>query len=496
MSREADLEHARKLFEQREFKECYSVCNRHLEDNPEDFQALTIIANVMMENQNNGVAYNITKRITQLSPQDPGVWMNFGIACVNLWRMVEARKAYDRGLSLAKNDKQKSQFCLNISGLLVDVGRFSDAEVYCKQALELNPESKKGRANLGFCQLAQRNFREGWANYRYALGTKERAQHNYCGEPMWDGKGRGVIAVTCEQGIGDMISFASMVPDMIEWAKANDSKVVIDCERRLEGIMRRSFPEATVYPTLMRETIEWDEKPDYSIAMGQLGEYFRPRESDFPGTPYLVPDPDRVLQWKALFESKKKPVIGIAWRGGIPRTGARFRQWDLEQLLPILKSVDAHWVSLQYKPAHKEIAEFRKNHRKIDLVEYPHGTLTSDYDDTIAMVAAMDHLVTMQTAVNHVAGGLGIPAWVHVPANSQWRYGEEGEDFVWASSVRIIRQERNGEWKPIIQRTADELAREFPGANRKRGHRKKRNKASNGLQVRSNSKSQGLASAP
>jgi hypothetical protein len=313
---------------------------------------------------------------------------------------------------------------------------------------------------------------------------------------MWDGKGKGVIAVTCEQGIGDMISFASMVPDMIEWAKANDSQVVIDCEPRLEGILRRSFPEATVYPTLMKETIEWDEKPDYSIAMGQLGEYFRPRESDFPGTPYLVPDPDRVLQWKALFESKKKPVIGIAWRGGIPRTGARFRQWDLEQLLPILKSVDAHWVSLQYKPAHKEIAEFRKKHRKIDLVEYPHGTLTSDYDDTIAMVAAMDHIVTMQTAVNHVAGGLGIPAWVHVPANSQWRYGEEGEDFVWANSVRIIRQERNGEWKPIIQRTADELARVFPGASRKRGHRKKRGKASHGLQVRPGSKPEGLPPAP
>jgi Flp pilus assembly protein TadD len=130
MSREEDLEYARKLFEQKDFKQCYSICNRHLEDNPEDFQALTIIANVMMENQNNGVAYNITKRITQLSPKDPGVWMNFGIACVNLWRMVEARKAYDRGLSLAKNDKQKSQFCLNISGLLVDIGRFSDAEDY------------------------------------------------------------------------------------------------------------------------------------------------------------------------------------------------------------------------------------------------------------------------------------------------------------------------------------------------------------------------------
>jgi ADP-heptose:LPS heptosyltransferase len=180
-------------------------------------------------------------------------------------------------------------------------------------------------------------------------------------------------------------------------------------------------------------------------------------DKSFPGKPYLVPDPDRVLQWKALFKTKKKPVIGIAWRGGIPKTGSKFRQWSLDQLLPILQSVDAHWVSLQYKDAEKEIQAFREKHPDIDLVQYRHGTLTNDYDDTVALIASLDHVVTMQTAVVHVAGALGIPAWVHVPQNSQWRYGAEGEDFLWADSVKIIRQNTRGRWDDVIKETARKL---------------------------------------
>jgi ADP-heptose:LPS heptosyltransferase len=195
--------------------------------------------------------------------------------------------------------------------------------------------------------------------------------------------------------------------------------------------------------------------------MAQLGEYFRLHDEHFPGTPYLKADPDRVLQWKALFESKGKPVIGLGWRGGIWKTAAKHRQLDLEQLLPVLKSVDAHWVSLQYKPAGKEIEAFRKEH-DIDIVEYSHGTLSQDYDDTVAMIQAMDMVVSMQTTAIHVAGGLGIPCWVFVPKTSQWRYGQEGEDFLWANSVRIIRQSELGDWQEVMECTAKELAKKFP----------------------------------
>ncbi len=138
---------------------------------------------------------------------------------------------------------------------------------------------------------------------------------------------------------------------------------------------------------------------------------------------------------------------------------------DLEQLLPVLESVDAHWVSLQYKPADKEIALFKENHPEIDLVEYPWGTLTSDYDDTVALIASLDHVVTMQTAVVHVAGALGIPADVFVTRNSQWRYGVDCQDLPWAESVTIHRQSSLDDWTDPVEQVKEKLIAHFPGVS-------------------------------
>jgi ADP-heptose:LPS heptosyltransferase len=312
-------------------------------------------------------------------------------------------------------------------------------------------------ANLGFCQLAQRNWKEGWINYRQCIGHDWRPRTQYADEPDWDGKKVDYLCLYAEQGLGDVISFSSMIP----YAEKKAKKVVVEVDARLKGLIQRSFPNVKVYGTREQKKLAWakeDHKPDASLPLGQLGEYCRLKDSDFPGTPYLKVDPDRAYMWKQLFKKKKKPVIGLAWRGGIPKTGARYRQWDLEQLLPILQSVDAHWVSLQYKSAAKEIEAFRRDHPEIDLVEYPHATLTNDYDDTAALVSALDQIVCMQTAVTHLAGGLGIKCWTHIPMNSQWRYGGDTEEYIWNKSVRLIRQKKRGEWEDVIKKTAGELS--------------------------------------
>ncbi len=99
--------------------------------------------------------------------------------------------------------------------------------------------------------------------------------------------------------------------------------------------------------------------------------------------------------------------------------------------------------------------------KQIDLVEYPYGTLSNDYDDTVSMIAAMDHVIALQTTAIHVAGSLGVSCDVLVPKTSQWRYGEEGEDFPWAESVRIVRQTKRGEWGDVIERLTAEMPQKF-----------------------------------
>ena len=459
MSRAHDLALAQDLSENGQLDDAYIIANRYLKHNPNDPEFLTIMVHVLLSSQKPAVAYSLAKRVTQIAPRSSGAWLNMGMAAGDLWIHKEAVRSYKKALTLAFKEEQKLLILINMCAVLIDSGHFEEAEPYAKKAIEIDPENLKAISNLGFCQLAQRNWKEGWPNYHKCLGISWRPATQYFNEPEWDGKKTGRVVLYAEQGLGDVLSFASMVPDAQKKAK-----IVLDIDAKLQGLLQRSFPKASVYGTrLQQDNLPWrqeDTEIDASLSMGQIAEFFRLRDEDFPGTPYLIPDPDRVFMWKSLFKKKKKPVIGIAWRGGIMKTGSKYRQWDLEQLLPILK-LDAHWVSLQYKPAAQEIEVFKKKHPEIDIVEYPHGTLTNDYDDTAAMVAAMDHVVCMQTAVTHLCGGLGVPVWVFIPKNSQWRYGGGGEDYIWAKSVRIIRQQVRGEWEEDIKRVGGELSALF-----------------------------------
>ena len=457
-TRVTELRHAQELSSNCDWEGAYDIAYKWLKMDPNDAEALNVIAYIMLNTEKVALAYPMLKHLLTIEPENALGWLNMGMAASDLWRYPEAVRSYKKGITFAKDDRQESMLCVNMASVMVDHGDFKEAEPYCHKAIELEPDTVKGKANLGFCQLAQKNW-EGWENYRYCIDTEWRPIVQYNDEPLWDGVSRGTICIYAEQGLGDEISFGSMLPDMQKWCEENDSRLIVDVSPRLENLFKRSFPEIEVHGTRGQKRITWDPREiNYSLPMAQLGEYFRLKDEDFTGEPYIKADPDRVLQWKTLFESKEKPVIGIGWRGGIWKTAAKYRQLDLEQLLPVLKSVDAHWVSLQYKPSGGEIEAFREAHPEIDIVEYPYGTLSNDYDDTVAMIQAMDHIVTMQTTTVHVAGGLGVPCWVFVPKSSQWRYGQEGETFPWAKSVRIIRQTERGQWSDIMDKTGDELA--------------------------------------
>jgi hypothetical protein len=257
-----------------------------------------------------------------------------------------------------------------------------------------------------------------------------------------------------EQGLGDEICAASLLPDVIR----DSAKVIIDCDHRVAPLFRRSFPKATVYGTRWakkEEGLRWeaaDREFDASISAFEVAKYYRNADADFPGTQYLTACPERTGMWGHLFFQKRKPVIGIAWSGGTWTNGSFHRNLPLSEWAPIFKAVDAHWVSLQYKDAAKEI-------QGSPVVQYSWGTLTKDYDDTAALVASCDLVLGIQTSVHHLAGALGIPSWNLIPKISQWRYGESFDSLPWYRSMRLIRQDANGKWP--IQQIVNDLKSHF-----------------------------------
>lgn len=446
------ISEATRLAQKHDLASAWKIVDKLLEDDPNDVHAL-ILSCFLCEKENKaGLAYALGQRAVALAPNEPAAWVNVGRAADMLWRGEEAKQAFRKALARQDGDKARALTLVNMSAVLLQEGKFSEARKYAEEALKIEPENHKAAHNLGMCLLAAGEYEQGWKQYGSSVGTtSNRPVWKYADEERWQGETDGTVVIYGEQGIGDEICAASMFPDAIKRAQ----RVVLECDARLAGLYKRSFPDAAVYGTRNKMEVEWsaqDANPDYSISSFQLGELFRNKAEDFPGTPYLKADPDRLAMWKGLWATKNKPVIGIAWTGGTKQTAAHARRWKLEELLPVFRR-DAHFVSLQYTDSQAEVESFVREHG-VDLKVYPFATLSKDFDDTAALVASLDCVVTMQQTALHVGGALGVRTLAGIPSVPAWRYGEKGDTLPWYGAVKLFRQKQGEDWKRVIAEIA------------------------------------------
>lgn len=422
-----ELKKAAKFLENKEPDEAWDIVNALLSEDPNDPRILSAAVEVQERAKRVTVAYQFAERAVHKAPNIWSVWQNFGRIADILYRFEEAEMAYKKALDIAPDDGRKAATLTNLGGLYLTMGRFEEAEEASRKSLQLQPDVWKAKGNLGMACLAQRKWLEGWKGFDAVLGSEQRKHVRYADEPMWRGEKKKAVVVYGEQGLGDEIAGSSMIHDLIRDSK----KVIFDCDHRLKGLFQRSFPEAKVYGTRWVNEdsgVKWSPEDctfDASISLFGLGRYYRTRDQDFPQKAYLKPDQDRVTMWKALFTKQGKPVIGIAWTGGTSWTAAKFRKASLETMSVLLGSVDAHWVSLQYKDASKEIKEFNAINPRVQITQYPFGTLTQDYDDTAAMVAAMNLVVSVPTSVVHLAGAVGTPVLALQANYPCWKFASK-----------------------------------------------------------------------
>lgn len=390
-----------------------------------------------------GIAYNLLRRAADIFQGEPAIWHNIGKCYHDRQDDANAEIYFRKAL------KVKPTFANALEGLgLIYLNRceYDQAIFYCNQCLAEDPEALEARVNRGMAYLALRRWREGWRDYNANVGKqKDRKEFVYGDEKRWDGaKGLDVVCYG-EQGIGDEISFASCLPDLIRDSKS----VTIECDGRLEGLFKRSFPTCEVHGTRYKppeKVVPWrtEKKFDARVSIGQIPGFYRLKDSDFKGEPYLVPNPIMAAQWRTTLDGLgKKPKIGIAWTGGIPKTGKKKRSVTLDTFAPLFKGFDADWISLQYTGVDDVPAAEEKYGVKIHHWNW--GNMVYDYDQTVALISQLDLVISVCTTVVHAAGGLGKECWCLVPSQVMWRYLEKGEYFPWAKSVTLYRQKGN-EW--------------------------------------------------
>lgn len=434
----------------KDFPRALELLDPYMNKEPDDPVALFLFGYIMMESDKAGIAYLIYRRLSQVNPNNLGVWTNFGKAAGEIGRYEEARNYFRRAMKL---DPGNQMAIANYAANAMDCGDIDTAIEYGRKALAIKPADDT-KQNLGFALLARGNYKEGWEMYSHGMGVvPSRIQRSYTGEPRWDGSKGKTVVIYGEQGLGDQIAFAEPIFDAMK-----DANIILDVHHKLEGLFGRTFGIET-HGTYRSDEVTWNNRPfDAGCSMSELQVMYRDDISKFRGGGFLRTCPIRTEQWRHALP-KEKMKIGLAWTGGTTRIQRERRSCDLETFRSFMTHYpDVHWVSLEYKSS-DEVKRFNENGDVI-VHDYPWATVTEDYDDTAALVANLDLVIAVPTSVVHLAGGIGVPCWCLLDYPPNFMFLEKGNKTPFYSSVELFRKEDGwGVLATIQERLNAELRR-------------------------------------
>ena len=422
---------------------------------PEADGALRNLVTTLIESDLCEEALAVASAAVERNPASYEARLFLAFARLKLNEPETALACYDDALKIRSDD---AELYYHRGLAFQDLGRLPEAFADYERAHVLQPGFATFHRTLAYLLVG--DFQRGWESYEERRLSTDSVVLRTSSRPQWDGSplAERTILVYSEQGLGDEIMFASILPQLIDLA----GHCIIECDRRLLGIFRRSFPAATVYAATPDRTVPPEiaaRKIDFEVAAGSLPRFFRRSLGEFPRhSGYLRADPHRVAAWRGrLAQLGPGLKVGISWTGGVRKTRRTLRSIPLERLLPVLTTPEARFISLQYIPeAAAEIAEAEKKHP----VRVEHwADAIEDYEETAALVLALDVVISVCTSVVHLSGSLGQRVWVMAPYSPEWRYGFSGESMPWYPSVRMFRQPAFGEWDPVISSVAAELER-------------------------------------
>ena len=309
----------------------------------------------------------------------------------------------------------------NLGMLYRRIGRVEEAVDPLRRAAEADPKNPWIRFSLGMVLLSLGKFEEGWAFYDARGELPERRGARPAGVPEWRGEdlaGKSILIVR-EQGFGDEIQFARFAPML----KRMGASVLLLCAPPLERLFRRSL-DVAVQGAEGRTPVP---ATDYWIEGGSIARWLRIDLATIPATPYLVaPEP--------------RPRTGKALRVGLVTKGRPTHHNDAARSMP-----EAAAAALRRLPA-----------EVVGLT--PEELAVRDFADTADVIASLDLVITVDTAVAHLAGAMGAPCWVMLPfANTDWRWLRERTDSPWYPSIRLYRQPAHGDWTSVTDAVARDL---------------------------------------
>jgi tetratricopeptide (TPR) repeat protein len=395
-------------------------------------------------------ALAVAKTALSLDANNGAAHFNLGNALYELGQYEEAEASFRQSIALAPDVSTAHK---NLGGTLLALEQYDKALVSYERSLELS-QNDDTHTNRALVYLGLGDFKNGWAEYHNRFKTDRVKCWRDYPVPLWDGAPlNGPLMVWSEQGLGDQILYASMIPDL----KGRVASTILELPVRLVSLFARSFPDIEVIPSM--KSLHAGPYAAH-IPLGTLGLHLRTTWDDFPKTPggFLKADPAQAAALRARLKTDDRLVVGISWRSSNKKL-EKAKSAGLHAFAPLLELANCRFVDLQYgdTSAEREAVARDVGVRVEHLDDIDNF---SDIDGLAALITACDLVVTVSNTTAHLAGALGKEAYVLVPFGQarMWYWFHDRLDSPFYPDIKIRRQARTHDWASVVAPVAAEIA--------------------------------------
>ena len=377
-------------------------------------------------------------RALALDPDDASALNNAGLAAAARGRHAEALRYFERALAV---DPHLAVAQSNRGLSLLALGQLGPAAAAFARAIAIDPDCAGAHVNLGVARLAAdaEVARYGW---RWRLPAFAGAQHRFV-VPRWRGEDLAgcTILLHAEQGLGDALQFLRFARSVADRA----AQVLLEVPATLFELARSLDPRIAVFARGDALPAHDCHCPLLSLP-GVLGIELH----NIPAAPYLRADAARRALWRERLGPRRSPRIGLVWAGSPLHPDDAARSLPAAALAPLLRAVPAQWVSLQVGTAASQPAP-------LGAGVFDAAPWLDSFADTAALVAELDLVVGVDTAVMHLTGALGQPGALLLADAPDWRWLRQRADSPWYPSLRLCRQTAVGDWDGVLAAVAAQL---------------------------------------
>jgi tetratricopeptide (TPR) repeat protein len=383
------------------------------------------------------------REAAKLEPHNAVVLNNLGSSLGEAGRLRESIEMFRRAVEI---DDQYAEAYNNLAGATRRNLQMEESIAAARRAIQIKPNFVDAHFSLSLSLLTCGEFSEGWNEYEWRLRREPEAsaQLRYCG-PRWNGEDlrNKTILLHAEQGHGDTIHFIRYAP----LVAARGGRVVVECQPALTRLLSQ-------IPCVDQVVAEGEPLPKFDLhcPLLSLPFLFKTDEKSIPASvPYLKVDPRLSELWNGrLLQEGEGRRIGLVWAGSPSQIRDKNRSMKFENLSPLIGSQNAMFFSLQKGEAAYQFPKDIPNLRDF-------SSQLNDFADTAALLDNLDLIITVDTAVGHLAGAIGRPVWVLLAYSPDWRWMLRREDSPCYPAMRLFRQAVPGEWTTVINRVVNAL---------------------------------------